>query len=203
MQKLKKATTSPRLGESEKLARYFLEKVKAFHIPVDSEGEEGEVATIVARCFATLGLALLVGGCATVPPPTPEQTLGREEGNTAHYRSSVEDYGPGDLLGQVFFTFDGAGVGAEDLPLLHSIAVNLCEFPDRTVTLVGYCDWFGGADYNRQLGQRRADAVAKILQREGVAVERIRIQSRGSQDSPVGLPRQESRCDRRVDILRR
>ncbi|MDR3117730.1 MAG: OmpA family protein [Puniceicoccales bacterium] len=157
----------------------------------------------MARIFAALGLTLLLGGCAGVSPPTPEQTLGGEVGDTAHYRLSGEDYGPGDLLGQVFFTFDGAGVGADDLPLLHTIAAGLCEFPDRTVTLVGYCDWFGGPEYNRQLGQRRADAVAKILQREGVAAERVRTRSRGSQDSPVGLSRQETRFDRRVDILRR
>jgi peptidoglycan-associated lipoprotein len=139
-----------------------------------------------------------------MPPPSADQTLSSGDGaETVYFRLRDGDYTQKDLLGQVFFSFDGSSIGADDLPLIRSIATTLREFPDRTVMLVGYCDWYGDEAYNLALGQRRADAVARMLQREGIGVERIQTQSRGAHDSPIDLPKHETRYDRRVDILRR
>jgi OOP family OmpA-OmpF porin len=121
----------------------------------------------------------------------------------AHYRFHAPggDYGHRDLLGQVFFAFDGATIGAEDKELLRGIAAELNAHPERTVTLIGYSDWQGQEKYNLRLSQKRADVVAEFLRSEGVAPDHIHTDARGAQDSPEGLAKNQARFDRRVDIL--
>jgi len=64
----------------------------------------------------------------------------------------------------VHFGFDEATVRDQDHAALDRFAnVVKTQFADATVTVEGFTDQAGSADYNRQLGQRRAEAVRQYL----------------------------------------
>lgn len=153
-----------------------------------------------------LFLSLLLCGCRSIEGPTPELTLpGECEENCAHYklRAPGEDYAQKGLLGQVFFSFDGVAVTGENRDTLEAIAVDLRERPEKSLLLVGYSDWQGTEEYNRNLSRKRAESVAEFLQTLGIAKNRLQIEARGSSESSMGLAKDQTRFDRRVDVFSR
>lgn len=54
-----------------------------------------------------------------------------------------------------------------------------------TVLVTGYTDHIGAPEYNIQLSERRAEAVANVLVREGVNPEHIRYEGRGDRNPVV------------------
>lgn len=64
----------------------------------------------------------------------------------------------------VTFGFDKAVLTAEDKKQLDDLASSLSTTRGYILELTGGTDSVGGADYNYQLSQRRADAVANYLQ---------------------------------------
>lgn len=64
----------------------------------------------------------------------------------------------------VHFEFDDATVRSEDEELLNRIAGILeARYPTAIVTVEGFTDPSGPAEYNLKLGQRRADSVREFL----------------------------------------
>ncbi|EWH10131.1 OmpA/MotB domain-containing protein [Catenovulum agarivorans DS-2] len=57
----------------------------------------------------------------------------------------------------------------------------LNAMPDLNIQLTGFADQRGGANYNRQLSQQRAQSVAKFLQKMGIAAQRISFTAQGEQ----------------------
>ena len=71
-------------------------------------------------------------------------------------------------------------------PKLDEIASALAKNPQiKTVTVTGYTDRLGSDEYNRELSQRRADAVKKYLVGRGVASDRIVATGKGKADPVV------------------
>jgi outer membrane protein OmpA-like peptidoglycan-associated protein len=69
----------------------------------------------------------------------------------------------------VNFAFDDATVREEDKPLLDRFATVIQKYyPGSKITVEGFADPVGGANYNRHLSQRRADAVKSYLSEKGV-----------------------------------
>ena len=99
------------------------------------------------------------------------------------------------------FEFDSAAVPEPDRPLLAAIAKCLTEgaLRGRAVSLVGRCDARGEMEYNRVLGQSRADAVRRYLQDMGVAQAKLAATSRGELDAR-GTDEATMADDRRVDV---
>ncbi len=63
------------------------------------------------------------------------------------------------------------------------------------VRVIGYTDESGDADYNKMLGERRAEAVKAMLVAMGVPSADIKVESRG-EDEATGDPSK----DRRVEV---
>ncbi len=85
---------------------------------------------------------------------------------------------------------------------LRSIAASLNNYPNTTVNIIGHTDNVGEASYNFDLSQRRAQAVANVLQSAGVSPQRIRSIGRG-EDQPVAsnLDAAGRAQNRRVEII--
>jgi peptidoglycan-associated lipoprotein len=80
----------------------------------------------------------------------------------------------------VYFAFDDATVEQEDEAVLERFASVAREYyPNALVTVEGFTDAAGAAEYNMQLGQRRADAVAGYLVSNGFSQDRVRAVSYG------------------------
>lgn len=64
----------------------------------------------------------------------------------------------------VHFGFDEATVREQDRAVLDRFAnVVKAQFADATITVEGFTDQAGSAEYNRRLGQQRAEAVRQYL----------------------------------------
>lgn len=71
----------------------------------------------------------------------------------------------------------------------------------QTVILDGHADFVGGKRYNIQLAERRADGIARILQRKGVPEEQIVVHAYGDTRPQTTNDTPEGRyLNRRVEI---
>jgi outer membrane protein OmpA-like peptidoglycan-associated protein len=105
-------------------------------------------------------------------------------------------------LGDVLFATDKSDLmdGAADN--LNKLVAFLDKYEDRSLTIEGYTDNVGLADYNLALSQRRADSVKSYMVRHGIDSSRLSAYGRG-EDSPVSnndtsVGRQ---MNRRVEII--
>lgn len=78
------------------------------------------------------------------------------------------------ILEKVFFVFDRATLIEESKPLLTEVADTLLAHPEiLKIEIGGHTDSRGGAEYNRELSQRRTETVREYLIERGVEPERL------------------------------
>lgn len=105
-------------------------------------------------------------------------------------------------IGDVLFATDKATLNANGMSTLRKLGDVMTQNPNRTVLVEGFTDSTGSADYNQNLSQERATAVANALTQMGVARDRISMRGYGkaypvaSNDNAAG--RQQNR---RVEIV--
>ena len=68
-----------------------------------------------------------------------------------------------EMAADVLFDFDKADIKREATPALEKVAAVLAGQPQARVSIEGYTDGKGSADYNQQLSLRRASSVARWL----------------------------------------
>lgn len=105
---------------------------------------------------------------------------------------------PQDLL----FAIDSAAVRPDLQRDLRAVANNLMQYPNSRIEVVGHTDNTGSAAHNRDLSQRRANAVAQVLLGAGVPPARVVAFGRG-EDAPVAsnLTAEGRAQNRRVEII--
>jgi outer membrane protein OmpA-like peptidoglycan-associated protein len=107
-----------------------------------------------------------------------------------------------NVPGSVSFATDSASIEPTLHPTLNKIAATLQEYPATTITVVGHTDSMGDPQYNMQLSERRASAVANYIVQQGVDPRRITVQPRG-ESAPIADNATESgrAQNRRVEML--
>lgn len=96
----------------------------------------------------------------------------------------------------VHFAFDDAAVQTEHQDLLNQFAdVVGSYYPDATVTVEGFADPAGPAEYNRQLGLERAEAVVEHLLGAGLPETQLRAVSYGSSEDRQIVPGEQGPGD--------
>jgi peptidoglycan-associated lipoprotein len=101
----------------------------------------------------------------------------------------------------IYFGLDRAAVAAAERPKLDAAVKWLKDNPEKSLVLVGRCDWRGTAEYNLGLGDRRASAVKRFLESMGADAKRLETLSKGSTDAKQGGGDAEWHKDRRVDFV--
>jgi peptidoglycan-associated lipoprotein len=167
---------------------------------------------IVASHVSLLIFAALLAACATEKPkpvvPEPVQTETPAPAGPAVAtpqpplaQSPLHD--PNNILYKrsVYFAYDKNDVTAEYRPLVEAHAKYLNEHGGAKVAIQGNCDERGSREYNLALGQRRADAVGKIMTLLGVPARQIETVSFG-EEKPKALGHDEASWaeNRRSDI---
>lgn len=101
----------------------------------------------------------------------------------------------------VYFAYDNNSVGGEYQDMLATHARYLISNPGVKVRLEGNCDERGTPEYNIALGERRAQAVARVLQNHNVPAAQIETVSFG-EEKPAVVGHNESAWakNRRVEI---
>jgi outer membrane protein OmpA-like peptidoglycan-associated protein len=104
-------------------------------------------------------------------------------------------------LNNVFFDFDKSVLKAESFPELNRIVQLMKEKKKMTVEIAGHTDKIGTEEYNLDLSERRAAAVAKYIIGKGIASDRINIVFFG-ESKPVDLSETEEAYskNRRVEF---
>jgi outer membrane protein OmpA-like peptidoglycan-associated protein len=105
------------------------------------------------------------------------------------------------MPGDVTFETNSASLNSSFFEVLDSVALVLNEYKSTLVTVAGYTDSTGPADYNQKLSERRASTVALYLHSRGVAKERLAAVGHGENRPVAGNNTAEGReRNRRVEI---
>jgi outer membrane protein OmpA-like peptidoglycan-associated protein len=106
-----------------------------------------------------------------------------------------------DMPGNVTFALDSASLNADFYAVLNKVAATLREYDKTVIEVAGHTDSSGSDQYNQQLSERRANAVAQYLAAQGVPSTRMVTIGAGeghpvaSNDTPEGRAQ-----NRRVEI---
>lgn len=132
------------------------------------------------RCLlavmALLCLSLLSFGCAS-KKAAGRDTAKLEEQDRA--RRAELDKAAGELRAMIYFDFDRHALKPEARRILTRKAELMNAYPEIALTIEGHSDERGTAEYNLALGQRRAQAAADYLVKQGVSPSRLSIVSYG------------------------
>ena len=106
-----------------------------------------------------------------------------------------------NMPGNITFRTGSADLNAQFFKVLDGVASVARKYDKTIIEIAGHTDNVGGADYNRQLSQRRAGAVAQYLMSRGVTESRI-ITAAGGEDHPIASNSTEQgrAANRRVEV---
>ena len=101
----------------------------------------------------------------------------------------------------VHFDYDSAVVKDKEQVNVANVAQALSNDANAALLIEGNCDERGTEEYNRTLGEHRAEALREQLIKSGVSADRIAVRSYGK-DKPVDTGHNEAAWaeNRRVDL---
>jgi OOP family OmpA-OmpF porin len=168
------------------------------------------------RCPNTAGIAEMRGcppkdtdadtvwdhldNCRTIPgPPENQGCPANNRQLVVIQRNRIE------IKDTIHFDYDKATIKSRSFPLLDQVARVLIEHPEIvSVSIEGHTDALGTDLYNHELSRKRAGAVRDYLERQGVARERMTIQSFGeARPLQANTTEQGRALNRRVEFLTR
>ena len=106
------------------------------------------------------------------------------------------------LSGEILFDYDEATLRATARDRLETVAAALAAEPSRSIRILGHTDARGSDRYNRELSQRRAEAVRTFLVEHGLDGDRIEAEGKGEAEPVAPNDTPEGRANnRRVEIV--
>jgi peptidoglycan-associated lipoprotein len=157
-------------------------------------------------------LCLMLAACGSTPIPDPEP-MDDDAAGSAGSASGVDDdrFGGGEEFGDefddgqlgmiIYFDFDQSDLRPEYADLLARHASNLANNSRTSVRLEGHADERGSREYNIGLGERRSQAVRRMLLIQGATAEQISTVSFGEErPAAMGSDDESYAQNRRVEI---
>ena len=155
--------------------------------------------------IAALSLAAC-GGTETTKPDVEDKSVGAAGtgADTGVSGKALDTKGKADLLAKrrVYFAFDSSAVDDENRAIVEAHAAFLAANKNVKVVLEGHADERGTREYNLALGERRAQAVERMVKALGLTADRIKTVSYG-EEKPVAMDHNEAAwaLNRRVEII--
>jgi peptidoglycan-associated lipoprotein len=149
--------------------------------------------------------ALMLNACASKPEEAATSAAGEE----AVVQGAAEEGAlSGELLGgpptvmRINFAFDSSAIDSDNRETVEAHAAYLSANPSVNVKLEGHCDERGTREYNLALGERRAQAVSRMLAVLGIDRSRLTETSYG-EENPLDEGHNEAawKKNRRVEII--
>lgn len=162
--------------------------------------------------LSLLGIAALAlsacGGSESTKPDVEDKSVGVETSPAAVEESvdakTLETKDKPDLLARrrVYFAFDSSAVDDKSREIVEAHAEFLAANKNIKVVLEGHADERGTREYNLALGERRAQAVERMVKLLGLTPDRIKTVTYG-EEKPVAIDHNESAwaLNRRVEII--
>lgn len=170
--------------------------------------------TLISKALLLAAVALFLAGCGggnTVPDPEPEDTtMGSDDDMASSSGAGFDEFDDGmtvpddsmmgELSNTIYFDFDSYEVRAEDAVIVNRHSIQILD-SSASVRLEGHADERGSREYNIGLGERRAQAVRRMLMIQGVPASRISTVSFG-EERPAAFGSDEASWsqNRRVEI---
>ena len=132
----------------------------------------------LASLIAVLALVSAVG-CAK--KTKPEDSSIPNSANADDNSSGDSDSGKAMGLQTIHFPYDAFTLAGEAKDQLKANAEILKGHANVKIQIEGHCDQRGGIQYNIALGEKRANAVKKFLQDQGVSEDRFATVSLGKE----------------------
>ncbi|WP_459616929.1 peptidoglycan-associated lipoprotein Pal [Bordetella sp. 2513F-2] len=161
----------------------------------------------IAKSLTIAAFAASLAACSSVPlDETAGQGSGSSSQGSAMSGGQVMDpFNPNSVLAQqrsVYFDFDSYTVSDQYRGLVETHARYLASNPQQRIRIEGNTDERGGAEYNLALGQRRADAVRRMMTLLGVSDTQIETISFGKEKpKATGTSEADYAENRRADIV--
>jgi len=165
---------------------------------------------ILLPLIMTSALALTACGGSSTPtkPEVDDKSVGGAEASAAKDAGGAQGQAlsstAADLLSKrrVYFAFDSSAIDDESRSIIEAHANNLAANKTVKVVLEGHADERGSREYNLALGERRAQAVERMVKLLGVGSDRIKVVSYG-EEKPLATGHEESAWsqNRRVEIV--
>jgi outer membrane protein OmpA-like peptidoglycan-associated protein len=106
-----------------------------------------------------------------------------------------------NMPSNITFDFDSAQLKPQFDNTLNSVALVLNEYSSTLITIRGYTDSIGSAQYNQQLSEQRALSVAQYLAGQKVAQQRLAAVGFGESNPIASNATPEGRSEnRRVEL---
>lgn len=142
-------------------------------------GSGAVVGGVIGRVAGNTGLGAIIGGAVG---GVTGGVIGRRMDKQAQ---EIEQQVPGakvDRVGEgivvefsnaVLFGTNQSNIGPQAANTLNQLITVLNNYPDTNLEIDGHTDNTGSDEYNQQLSERRANAVAAYLRSNGIASARI------------------------------
>ena len=162
-------------------------------------------------------VSVLLGACASQDIPDPDPAAGgtmSDDGSMADTDAfGADGMGEGefidaefgdaadDLVMVVYFDFDQSELRAEYSDTLQAHASRLANDGRLSIRLEGHADERGSREYNIGLGERRSQAVRRLLLIQGASPDQISTVSFGEErPAAFGSDEESYALNRRVEI---
>ncbi|HJD44617.1 MAG TPA: peptidoglycan-associated lipoprotein Pal [Candidatus Paenalcaligenes intestinipullorum] len=160
----------------------------------------------ILKGFTLAAMAFALAACSSVP--LDESGSGSTGGSGTDSSSTgqvMDPFNPQSPLARersVYFEFDSYVVPEQYRSLVEMHSNYLSSHPQQHIRIEGNTDARGGTEYNLALGQRRSDAVARMMTLMGVNAGQIEAISFGK-ERPRALGNTEADYaeNRRADIV--
>jgi peptidoglycan-associated lipoprotein len=160
----------------------------------------------IAKSLTIAALAATLAACSSVPldDKAGQGAGGATQGADANGGQILDPFNPQSVLAQqrsVYFDFDSYSVSDQYRSLVEMHSKYLSGHPQQHVQVQGNTDERGGSEYNLALGQRRAEAVKKMMTLLGVSDSQIETISFGKEKPKApGHTEADYAQNRRADI---
>ncbi len=195
------ATQMARIAEQRAHEQVAVARIKS--------GESERQQILLAAREQEANLAKSVASQARNELQNAQAQLAQQQAESQRLAAQMEDMQASQTsrgivltLGDVLFDTGQADLKPGAVRPIEQIAQFLNQHPERSVQVEGFTDSQGGNDYNLELSQKRADAVAMAIIQRGVAADRVRAMGYGEEFPKASNGSPGSRqLNRRVEIV--
>ncbi|MGB6103800.1 MAG: peptidoglycan-associated lipoprotein Pal [Pusillimonas sp.] len=159
----------------------------------------------IAKSLTIAAFAATLAACSSVPLDQAGTGTGTGGTDSASAGQVMDPFNPQSPLAQqrsVYFDFDSYTVPDQYRSLVEMHSSYLTSHAQQKVLIEGNADARGGSEYNLALGQRRSDAVARMMTLLGVNSGQIEAISFGKERPKAqGNTEADYAENRRADIV--
>lgn len=159
----------------------------------------------IARSLTIAVFAATLAACSSVPLDQSATSGTGSGADSANSGQVMDPFNPQSPLAQqrsVYFDFDSYTVPDQYRSLVEMHSTYLTGHTQQKIRIEGNADARGGSEYNLALGQRRSDAVARMMTLLGVNSGQIEAISFGKErPKATGSTEADYAENRRADIV--